>query len=51
MSEITLEIPDVECPDCGHEIDLEDDETRYVVIVICPKCNITFQYEDEPKYH
>lgn len=38
------------CPDCGEAIDMEDEDCRIVVIVICP-CGVAFQYEDEPKYH
>lgn len=51
MSEITLEIPEVICPDCEDKIDLEDDDCRFILIVICPKCNVAFQYEDGEKLH
>jgi len=51
-SDLTLELPGpVVCPDCGSEIDIEDENCRIIVIVICPKCNISFQYEEEPRYH
>lgn len=50
--DLVLEIPGpVECPNRDSEIDLEDDECRFLIIVICPKCNIAFQYEEEPHYH
>lgn len=48
--EITLRIPDLECPFCGEEPDLEDCDM--VIIIICPKCEKAFEYGgDESKLH
>ncbi len=53
MSEdLMLELPGpVVCPDCGDEIDIEHPDCRFIVIVICPRCSGSFQYEEEPRYH
>lgn len=51
MSAITIDIPEVECPECGDPLDLE--ECEVIIIVICSRCKTAFEAaEDEgPKYH
>ena len=42
--EITLHVPDVDCPECGEEIDLYSDGATIEVTYVCPCCGQAFSF-------